>query len=50
MNLVLINEKKINTFSASFDSDGYDENKYAVLISKKINLFICGESLFNADI
>ena len=28
-------QKKFNTFSASFDSDGYDENKYAVLISKK---------------
>ena len=30
-------QKKFNTFSASFDAEGYDENKYAKIISRKID-------------
>ena len=30
-------QKNFNTFSASFDNDGYDENQYAKIISNKIN-------------
>ena len=32
----LMNKKHIKTYSASFDSNDYDENKYASLLSKII--------------